>query len=73
MTYLIPVRIDSPERLENLELVVNWVGKDNVFVAEFDTESKVRIEGIRYMFCYDDHVWTCWQLSVHSENSRPAS
>lgn len=57
VTFLIPVRIDSPERLENLKLTVQFLNSyldTSVLALEADLKEQVQIpEGVRKWFVKD--------------------
>ncbi len=62
VTFLIPVRIDSSERRENLDVVLDQLSKrkrSKIIVLEADNDSKYRVPGnclnVTYRFVKDDN------------------
>lgn len=62
VTFVIPVRIDSSERRENLDVVLDQLSKrkrSKIIVLEADNESKYRVPGnclnVTYRFVKDDN------------------
>lgn len=62
-TFCIPIRIDSPQRLRNLECVINYYTRytnANFIVVESDTErrllNKEFLSNIQYEFIKDDNI-----------------
>ncbi|WP_312338162.1 glycosyltransferase family 2 protein [Sphingobacterium sp.] len=64
VSFLIPVRIDSPERLINLEIIINYITKQfktNIIVLEADSISKIPNaiidhEHVLYKFVADNRI-----------------
>ncbi len=59
VTFLVPVRIDSPERLENLQLVVQFIRnyfKTGVIVLEADRQEKVHLQKDIIKIFREDHA-----------------
>ena len=58
-TFTIPIRIDSEERLENLNFIVNYLNKyftTNIMVQEHDAEQKVHGMDAEYSFVQDGSI-----------------
>jgi len=58
VTFLIPVRIDSPDRLENLRLAIQFLNfylDTHIAVLEADTEEKVQMTGNVRKWFVEDH------------------
>ncbi len=61
-TFLIPIRIDSSDRLENLEIIINYLQKSfdtNIIVLEADKNQRVinLPEGVQYYYICDGKEW----------------
>lgn len=62
VSFLIPVRIDSIDRLENINAIVKYLQKlyvTNIFILEADRVQKIRMdswdEKVKYSFVYDEN------------------
>ncbi|WP_343688021.1 galactosyltransferase-related protein [Chitinophaga sp.] len=64
VTFLIPVRIDSEDRLNNLKTITRYLHKyfrTNIMILEADSVSKVDLsllpETVQHLFVQDDQFW----------------